>query len=49
MENKEQEDSQVVDLTCKTSMEKLKSYSTRDLLDAYELEFWFEERPWDLH
>jgi hypothetical protein len=32
----EQDDSQVVDQTCKTLMEKSNSYSIQDLLDVYE-------------
>lgn len=45
----EQDDSQAVDQTSKTSMEKSKSYSTVDLLDPYEKEFWYEEQLRNLH
>jgi hypothetical protein len=47
--NQEQDDSQVVDPTSKTLTEKSKSCSTQDLLDAYEMEFWYEEQKWKLN
>lgn len=45
----EQEDSQAVDQTSKILMEVSRNCSTQDLLDAYEMEFWYEERKWELH
>lgn len=44
----EQDDSQVVGQTSKTSTEESKYYSTLDLLDAYEKEWWYEEQCWKL-
>ena len=45
----EQDDSQVADQTSKTLTEESKSYSTVDLLDPYEKEFWYEEHIRNLH
>ena len=45
----EQDDFQAVDQTSKTSTEISNTYSQRDLLDAYEMEFWYEEQLWKLN